>query len=342
MRAKKERGCNLNRKQLHEVLPLNTPFTLNIAVSSVCNFKCNYCIHSLSKNELDKKNFKRENMNWDVFNKIIEDAKKFDEAFKVVTFTGTGEPLCNKNLPEMIKIVKQNDITDRTQFLTNGELLNEKLILELIDAGIDDIRISLQGLSGKKYKEICGKDIDFDKFVKNIEFLYNNKKDCKLYIKIIDIALDKGEEEQFYNIFSKICDKIFIEKALPIFDGVEYENLLSCEKKEILDNGKVINMYGEVIERQMVCPQPFFAITIWPDGEIYPCCMPENPCNYGNIKKEDLKEVWFGDKRKKFLMMQLNKDRLNNKICNECYYASLCQQEDNLDNYTDMLKSKFK
>lgn len=341
MAAKKERGCDTDRQKLYDVLPLNAPFTLNIAVSSICNFKCNYCIHSLSKEELNKKGFKFKNMDWNVFNKIIEDSKQFDEKFKVVTFTGTGEPLCNKNLPEMIKRVKESNIADRTQFLTNGELLNEKLILKLIDAGIDDIRISLQGLSGDKYKKICGKQIDFEKFVKNIEFLYNNKKNCQIYIKIIDIALEEGEEEKFYNIFGKICDKIFIEKALPIFDGVEYDNLLSLDKKEVISNGKVINMYGEVIEKQMVCPQPFFAITIWPDGEIYPCCMPENPCNYGNIKEKNLKEVWFGEERKKFLMMQLNKGRLRNSVCKECYYASLCQKEDNLDEHIEILKTRF-
>ena len=36
-----------DRVKLAEVIPLETPFTLNIFPSNICNFKCKYCEHSL-------------------------------------------------------------------------------------------------------------------------------------------------------------------------------------------------------------------------------------------------------------------------------------------------------
>jgi MoaA/NifB/PqqE/SkfB family radical SAM enzyme len=45
------------RAKLSEVLPLDTPFVVHIDVSSVCNFKCKFCFHSIEHGKTIKFRF---------------------------------------------------------------------------------------------------------------------------------------------------------------------------------------------------------------------------------------------------------------------------------------------
>ncbi|MGX9758149.1 radical SAM/SPASM domain-containing protein [Clostridioides difficile] len=334
MKAELKPSYDFNRMELHKILPLETPFTLNIVSSTVCNFKCKYCIHSLDKDSINEKNFIPKIMNWEMFKKIISQAKEFNKKFKTVTLTGIGEPMCNKNLAAMIRYIKDSNISESIEFVTNGSLLEKDNILDMIDSGLDRIRISIQGLSSKKYDEICGFPVDFEKFIDKIKFLNENKKQCKVFIKTLDIALDKNGEGEFYNIFGDICDRIFIERVRPIFPGVDYNSMIK--------ENKIMNFYGEVHKKILVCPTIFFTITIWPNGDVYPCCSIEDPSLMGNIRYSSLKEIWNGDKRKDFLFMQLNKERNKNHVCKNCEMIySLIKEEDILDDYVEELKVKY-
>jgi len=61
------------------------------------------------------------------------------------------------------------------EIITNGLLLTPETSRKLIDAGITNINISVQGVSKERYKETCGVEIDFDEYVKNLSYLYSIK-----------------------------------------------------------------------------------------------------------------------------------------------------------------------
>ena len=96
-----------NRVYLKDVLPLDTPFSINIEISSLCNIHCKYCIHSLKENEL-KKVHKLSVMQMETFIKIIDQLKEFPQKIKTLCINGVGEPLCNKNFIDMITYAKQS------------------------------------------------------------------------------------------------------------------------------------------------------------------------------------------------------------------------------------------
>jgi len=77
-------------------------------------------------------------------------------------FNGQGEPLINKDIPVMVKMAKDAEIAERVEIISNGSLLDKTMSDRLIEAGLDTLRISLQGLNSKKYKDICGANINFD------------------------------------------------------------------------------------------------------------------------------------------------------------------------------------
>ena len=85
------------RTRLAEVLPLDTPYVVQIFPVYACNFKCRYCIFSVDRS---KRGFISDTimMDVDLFKKCVDDMGSFPNKIKVLRFVGIGEPLLHKNL----------------------------------------------------------------------------------------------------------------------------------------------------------------------------------------------------------------------------------------------------
>jgi radical SAM protein with 4Fe4S-binding SPASM domain len=301
---------SLNRVKLSDAVPLSVPFSVYVFPTTFCNFKCVYCAHSFGRAEmLEKYNFAPQNMSMATYKSVIEQLKEFEQPIKLLSLTGHGEPLMNKDIPEMIHLAKKSGAVQRVEIISNASLLNNQLTDELISAGLDGFRISLQGMSGEKYKQVCGFDLDFGEFVENISYFYNNKSDCDLFVKILDVALDNGQDELFYKTFDSISDRMFIETCRPVYDGVEFT-------EEMRNN--IIDRYGNSHEPRDVCPLCFFMLSVFPDGDVEPCDTIYKPIVLGNVHNETLKEMFLGEKLKEFQLMQLRKSRGTNPKCAVC------------------------
>jgi len=323
-----------DRVRLADVIPLSTPFTLNIFPSNVCNFRCSYCAQSLGpEGLLEKYGFPQEMMKMEIVDMIVRQSERFDRKYKLVSFMGHGEPLCNRKLPEMIRKIKDADIADRVDVITNASLLTKEYADELTDAGLDVLRISLQGVSAKSYSDICGVRIDFDRFVDNLTYFYRNRGQCRVYMKTVDASLSDGEEEKFYNIFSPICDRIYVDRVRPVYSGVEYS-----ETEKDLSQDR----YGNVHEKRAVCPQPFYMLSVWANGDVTPCDALYKACILGNVKQGQLKELWDSEKKKEFCKLQLEKNRMSYAACQECCAPDdVASKEDVLDSDADRLLAYF-
>lgn len=322
-----------SRTILAQAVPLKTPFIVQVFPAYACNFRCNYCIHSIDPS---KRGFISDTkyLDFDLYKKAIDDLKEFPEKIKMLRFAATGEPLLHPQIAEMIAYAKEQNIANSIEIVSNGALLNKKLSDDLINAGLDWLRISIQGINSKKYMEISNAKLDFNKFVENLTYFYKNKKNTKVYIKIIDCALGDGEDKIFYDLFENISDKIAIEHLVPVVSEIDYTKLTN----------KVMNttQNGNPTSNVEVCPQPFYMMQLNPDGNIMPCCSMLTPITLGNIKDESMKEIWTGQKYKCFQMLQLNKLKSSNEVCAKCQsYKFGMFPEDVLDNNTNELKNRI-
>jgi len=324
MSAEVKPAYGLERVQLGSVVPLAMPFTVFLSVSTVCNFKCKYCVHVLSKEQLSSKGFVPEIMSWETFELAAGQIARFPARLKTIFLYGVGEPLCNKQLPRMIRHLKELDVADQIAFITNGALLDRTTTDALIDAGLDTIRFSIQGITSEKYHEICGAKVDFGNLVDNIRYLYQNRKQCQVYVKIADVALEEGDEARFYNIFNEISDRMFVERIVPVFHEIDYSTMIR--------ESTVTDLWGNEHETRMVCPICFYTLTVFPNGDVYPCCMESDPAGLGNIGQQALTEIWNGRKHTEFMRMQLEKKRMRNPICKNCTAPDTSAKlEDELD-----------
>jgi radical SAM protein with 4Fe4S-binding SPASM domain len=266
---------------------------------------------------------------------IVGQSKQFTKPYKLLQFVGQGEPLLNKNLPAMIKLAANADIAERIEIISNGALLTEDLSDRLIESGLTNLRVSLQGLNSDSYERVCGVRLDYERLRQRIAYFYRNKKpDMGLFVKVMDMALQNGEEESFSKQYESICDRYYLEIARPVYEGVDVglENTGSTR----------YDREGNAHPPRVVCPFAFYTMTVWPDGDVQPCDAIYRACTLGNVHSESLSKMWNGDKLRQFRYGQLCGDK--SKLCGEfcCAPDDCSKAEDVLDNDADRLMTYFK
>ncbi len=122
-----------------------------------CNLKCVMCpwkeIHPSGRD-----------MDPDLFERISRYFVHTDE----VDLTGSGEPLMNENLAEMVRRCKAWDC--RVGFSTNGALLTPGRMDELLEAGLDWVAFSIDAATEETYKKIrVGASLS--KIKENLEYI---------------------------------------------------------------------------------------------------------------------------------------------------------------------------
>jgi len=333
MAGEKHAFFDENRKTLWEILPLDTPLSVGIDPSTVCNFKCKYCAQAAPE-KFDSIGFHPEIMSMDTFERIVDQLKEFPRKIKKIHLECKGEPLCNAHIAEMVRLLKEKDVAESVQIISNGSLLTHELSDALIEAGLDILCISLQGISDESYKETCGANVKFEDMVENIRYFYENRKQSKIYVKNVDVALKDGEEEIFYSIFENIANRVFVEKIANLFSTVDYSTIIQKEKN--------INRYGEEIYHSTVCGFSFYYLLVFPNGDVRPCTNIQPSAKLGNVHKDKLIDIWNGKIRKAFLKMQLEGKREMNPVCKACHrpYENL-RPEDRLDGHEKYLLQKM-
>ncbi|MDR2584213.1 MAG: radical SAM protein [Fibromonadaceae bacterium] len=294
------------RTLLKDVLPLSIPLNIKIEPIHACNFKCIYCTYSTRREE----NKRRYPLTMEMFQKFI-DGCNFNEKIKSISFSGLGEPLLNKDTPKFISMSKE--IAKETILITNGSLLTKTIINKLIEAQLDTIRISLQGLSAEDYKKNCDFNINIQNFLEHLEYFYKNKTNTKIWVKMPDIILDsEDKKEKYYELFKDKCDYLMTMTIQRFFKNskVDYSNMQ-------IDNSK--SMYGGKTKSVVVCPQPFYTLCVLADGTIYPCCtFGEYGLSLGNINENTVFEIWNSEKLKKFRLNHLKSTYNNMSMCKNC------------------------
>jgi len=132
------------------------PRNVFIEVTNHCNLLCETCPRTFVTYEQPK------TLSWEGFCRIVEQFPEMERA----VLHGIGEPLINKDLPRMIAHLKARGVM--VLFNTNATLLNEDWSRKLIDCGLDELRVSIDGADPKTYALIRGAPL-FHKVVRNLK-----------------------------------------------------------------------------------------------------------------------------------------------------------------------------
>jgi MoaA/NifB/PqqE/SkfB family radical SAM enzyme len=131
------------------------PVCLYLETTNRCNLLCTTCPRTFEALEPPA------DMSWALFIQIVD---QFPNIARVVLH-GVGEPMMVRNLPRMIRHLK--DRGTYVLFNTNGTLLTAKKGQELIDSGLDELRVSLDAAEPGAFKLVRGRDM-FARIVRNV------------------------------------------------------------------------------------------------------------------------------------------------------------------------------
>jgi MoaA/NifB/PqqE/SkfB family radical SAM enzyme len=131
------------------------PVCLYLETTNRCNLLCTTCPRTFEDLEPPA------DMSWELFTSIVD---QFPRIARVVLH-GVGEPMMVRELPRMIRYLKERGVY--VLFNTNGTLLTQRAGRELINARLDELRISLDAATPRSFALVRGRDL-FARILHNV------------------------------------------------------------------------------------------------------------------------------------------------------------------------------
>ena len=297
------------------VLPLtlaDKPKAVSFWTSGQCNLRCSYCLHGLESTNPKRAALSNSFMTWETYEHIIEGLGEFDGGIEAASFCGVGEPTMHPRLPDMIRLARESGAARFVEVTTNGLLLDHALSQQLVEAGCGLIVVSVQGTSPDAYRRICGASPDMERFLERLKWLFDHRNGCRVHVKAMDVALDGGADEQkFYEMFGPVCDTMYVEHAVPLFQEVDYGALVD----------EVVGQFdGAAFDERAVgyCSLLFTTMHFLPDGSISPCPLTTRPALLGKVGGMTPLEAWHSRKRLELLLQHAREQRFSLDACATC------------------------
>ena len=271
------------------------PLLVDLELASICNLKCPMCY---TITEEFKKTVTKGFMDFNLIKRIIDEIAGKVYALRISL---RGEPTLHPNYIEIIKYAKSKNIKEVSS-LTNGSKIKGKYLRDVVDAGIDWLTISIDGMSDN-YDKIR-KPLTFKNILKQLKELKDYKKEIgssKPVVKVQGVwPAIRPYPSDYYNTLQPLTDLIAYN---PLIDYLSVD-------KDI------------VYEENFSCPQLYQRLVICSDGIAVMCANDEEGVsNVGDANKQTIHEIWHGDAIQKVRNIHKRNDGFKEiNVCKKCYY----------------------
>jgi radical SAM protein with 4Fe4S-binding SPASM domain len=310
-------------RPLFNQLPFSVPYSLHIDPTNLCNFRCTFCPTG-DFDLLKKVNRPKGTMPFELFCKIIEElsvmCKASGQKVNELHIYKDGEPFIHKELGKMAAYAKSKDVAESVQTTTNAALISKERAVEIIESGLDIIRVSVEHINDEGYKAITQNYSNYEMVKENVRFLFEEKQRRKspliIKTKIVDVNFDEKTVKKFFDDFGPISDLISVNNLM----GWSYSDI-----KDFTLGLKVKRGMGGAakLREKNVCPEPFRSLAINFNGKVSVCCVDWSLGTVvGDLTKESFSEVWNGEALREFRLLHLNGKRNQIKPCARCHYLA--------------------
>ena len=296
------------------------PVCLYLETTNRCNLLCTTCPRTYADLEPEA------DMSWELFTRIVDQVPNIAR----VVLHGVGEPMLVKELPRMVRYLKQRGAY--VLFNTNGTVLTPKKGRELADTGLDELRVSLDAADAKTFLLVRGKDY-FNRIVRNVRaftemqaregltkprvslWLTGLKETIAQLTDFVRIAHDIGVREVYLQrlvyfendsigmarpdqaLFERLgrdeASHIEAATALATSLGISFNASGATEPEESLARRADKNPWS-------LCRRPWTVMYFTANGRSLPCCIaPFSQKGYenytlGDATQASLREIWNG------------------------------------------------
>lgn len=273
------------------------PLHVDIELSDACNLRCTMCAHGIGT--ANSTGF----MNRELAIKTIDECSSL--GVYSVKFNWRGESALNPLLPELVRYAKAKGILE-VQINTNGVPKKREIYIDCAKAGIDRIIFSIDGHTSNIFEQIrIGAKLN--ELKENIFSLLEWKKKTAqtkplIRVQFVRTKINASEADDFLNYWNPMVDDVRIS--------------------DVMDRGQgnAMSVGDQVMVGRRRCPQPFQRLIVARDGRVSPCCADWDQNHVvGDVAKQNLSDIWHGEKMTYMRNIQDNieHDRIN--ICRKCY-----------------------
>jgi MoaA/NifB/PqqE/SkfB family radical SAM enzyme len=293
------------------------PVCLYLEVTNRCNLLCETCPRTFDELEPPA------DMSWSLFTRIVDQVPNLAR----VVLHGVGEPMLVKNLPRMIHYLK--DRGTYVLFNTNGTLLNPKKFPEIVETGLDELRISLDAADRESYAKVRGKDFfnrivrDVGRFTEYLRAAGATKPLVSLWLTGLKETVDQLPD--FVRLAARMgVHEVHLQRLVfdaagygmaraesSLFETTRREEQAAIDAAQFLagELGVVLDASGAMepglsLKRQAddkpwsACRRPWSLMYFTAHGRALPCCIaPFSVRGYenytlGDATQQDLREIW--------------------------------------------------
>lgn len=267
----------------------SVPQVFTIETILACNLKCPEC--AIGGNLVNRaKGF----MKFDQFRIIAEKIQPF---VKLCYLFNWGEPLLN---PDIFKIIDHaaSNFDAHIVISTNGLLLNEKTSQLLIDSGVSEVLVSIDGTTQEVYEKYrIGGNVE--KALSSLMVLQetNLRREGRVKISPQFIVFKHNQHEM--QPFKDFCRSIGLSpffKSPYIRNGSKFSDsdYPELRRKRYPDIQSLRHAMRD-------CRDPREVFTINMDGSVVVCCNDyDGTTAFGNIFRQNVKEIWNSEQSLKF------------------------------------------
>lgn len=286
------------------------PVHVRIKPMNRCNHDCWYCAYRVSNLQLGDGIDLEDTLPAEKMSELVGDL--IDMGVKAVTFSGGGEPLLYKPLPESIERLAGGGI--KVASLTNGSNLKGRVADAFAEHGTW-VRVSIDAWDDESYTAARKVKMgSFTRLLENIRCFIATGTKCVLGVSFI---IGKANHDHVYDVCSTFKDAGVNHIKLTnvvVANDIAGNNAYHAEisstvrfqmekaRKELEDDSfRLFDHYHEMEQGfdkdYTTCPYLQFLTVIGADCKVYTCqdkAFTDSGC-LGSIREQSFKEFWFSD-----------------------------------------------
>jgi len=270
------------------------PLLVDLELASLCNLKCPMC-YTITDHFKEKVNAGL--MDFKLFTKVIDE---IGGKVPAVRLSLRGEPMIHPKFRECVAYAKEKGIRE-VSTLTNGSKLTPEYFTKILQAGIDWITVSVDGLD-EMYERIR-KPIKFKEILDRVKEMKRIKDEKGVHRPVIKIQgiwpAIREYPERFYNTFAPYVDLVAFNPLIDYLgkdEDIAYEDDFSC------------------------C-QLYQRLVVGSDGRVMMCSNDEEgKAIIGDAAKESIHSIWHGDNLNRMRQIHLQPEGFRQiPVCAKCY-----------------------
>ena len=307
-----------------------TPLFLQVEPTILCNLECKFCINPYLPRA-------RATLTLEKFQEVLRQTPNVTK----LSLVGIGESFMNKDLWQLIRHAKSQGIEIGTT--SNGTTLNDRILHEIVDSGLDWLNFSLDGSTKATYEAMRPGAV-FEQVLANIRkvvaavgererpqlaiwFLTTreNVKELPMMVPLVKGMGIRRLNTQGVHYWGHEDWHAGATRANDIPELLETLRAVARQAKEAGLAFQALNFPDPSAGRG--CKWPWRGSYITADGYVTPCCengSDPDKINFGNLFQQSYKEIWNSEGYRQF-RRELRSTTGRPKICVDCpsYYRTM-------------------